>query len=134
MPTVAREITTGYVWFDRGNDDSASVHLQRAARDTGNTAVIAVGYLGVIAARRGDITRARAVADSLGGQTRKWDLGLSTWWRAAILANLGQRDEAMQLLGESRRKGQSMAGWHSHTALRPLRGYPPFEAMIKPQK
>jgi serine/threonine-protein kinase len=134
MPTVAREFTTGVVWFDRGNDDSASVHLQRAARVTGNTAVIAAGYLGVTAARRGDSTRARAVADSLGGQTRKWDLGLSTWWRAAILANLGHRDEAMQLLSESRRKGQNMAGWHSHTALRPLRGYPPFEAMIKPQK
>ena len=132
-PTLARQRITAYVWFDLGNLDSASVYLQRAARDSGNAAVSAAGYLGVIAAMRGDSTRARAVADSLGGQARKWDQGLSTWWRAAILANLGQRDAAMQFLGESRRKGQSMADWHSHTALRPLRGYPPFEAMIKPQ-
>ena len=133
-PLLARENLAGYLWFDRGNGDSASAHLQRAARDTGNTAVNAVGYLGVIAAQRGDTTRALAVADSLGRQTRKWDFGLSTWWRAAILATLGRRDEAMQFLGEARRHGRGMSDWHSHTALRPLRGYPPFEAMIKPEK
>ena len=133
-PSLPRENLAGHLWFDRGNGDSASAHLQRAARDTGNTAVTAVGYLGVIAAQRGDTTRALAVADSLGRQTRKWDFGLSTWWRAAILATLGRRDEAMQFLGEARRHGQGMINWHSHTALRHLRGYPPFEAMIKPQK
>ena len=74
-PSLGRENLTGYLWFDRGNGDSAAAHLQRAARDTGNTAVNAVGYLGVIAAQRGDTTRARAVADSLGRQTRKWDFG-----------------------------------------------------------
>lgn len=133
-PSLARENLAGYLWFDRGNGDSASAHLQRAARDTGNTAVTAVGYLGVIAAKRGDTTRALAVADSLGRQTRKWDFGLSTRWRAAILANLGRRDEAMQFLGEARRHGQGMIDWHSHTALRLLRGYPAFEAMITPEK
>ena len=40
----------------------------------------------------------------------------------------------MQFLGESRRHGQGMIDSHSHTALRQLRGYPPFEAMIKPEK
>ena len=124
----------GYLWFDLRHGDSAYAHLQRAARETGNTAVIAVGYLGVIAAQGGDTTRALAVADSLGRQTRKWDLGLSTWWRAAILAHLGRRDEAMQFLGEARRGGQGMVNWHVHTALRPLRGYPPFDAMITPVK
>lgn len=74
------------------------------------------------------------MADSLGRRTRKWDLGLSSLWRAAILADLGRRDEALQFLGEARRHGQSMINWHVHTALRPLRGYPPFEAMIKPEK
>ena len=133
-PSRARENLAGFLWFDRRNGDSAAAHLQRPARDTGNAAVTAVGYLGVIAAQRGDTTRARAVPDSLGGQTRKWDLGLSTWWRAAILANLGRRDEAMQFLGEARRHGQGMINWHSHTALHPLRGYAPFEAMIKPEK
>jgi TolB-like protein/tetratricopeptide (TPR) repeat protein len=133
-PSLARENLTALLWFDRRNGDSAAAHLQRAARDTGNTAVNAVGYLGIIAAQRGDTTRARAVADSLGRQARKWDFGLSTWWRAAILAHLGRRDEAMQFLGESRRRGQGMDGWHSHTALRPLRGLPPFEAMITPEK
>ena len=133
-PSLARENLAAYLWFDRRNGDSAAPHLQRAARDTGSTAVNAVGYLGVIAAQRGDTTRALAVADSLGRQTRKWDLGLSRWWRASILATLGRRDEAMQFLGESRRHGQGLLDWHAHTALRPLRGYAPFEAMIKPEK
>ena len=133
-PSLARENFTAIAWFDRGNSDSAAAHLQRAARDTGSIAVNAVGYLGIIAAQRGDTTRARAVADSLGGQKRKWDFGASPFWRAAILAHLGRRDEALQFLGAARRAGQGMDAWHVHTVLRPLRGYPPFEAMITPEK
>ena len=133
-PSIARQALLGYAWFDLRQYDSAAVYLRAAARDTGNNAVTAAGYLGVIAAATGDTAGALAVADSLSRQTRKWDLGLSTWWRAAIVANLGQRDLALQLLTEARRKGQAMNFWHYHTALRPLRGYRPFEDMIQPRK
>src|SRR5688572_12288685 len=33
-PSLARQRTTAYVWFDLGNLDSATVYLQRAARDS----------------------------------------------------------------------------------------------------
>jgi hypothetical protein len=59
---------------------------------------------------------------------------LSVWWRAAILAHLGKRDEAVQLLRQARAKGQEMSYWHAHPALAPLRGYGPFEDLITPTK
>jgi hypothetical protein len=133
-PTSARETALALAWFDHAGLDSAEAHFRQTASDTGTSAVARAGYLGVIAARRGDTTRARAVADSLAGQQRKWDLGLSIWWRAAIAAQLGQREAAVQLLREARGKGQSMIDWHAHTALAPLRGYPAFDALITPAK
>ena len=133
-PKVARELAAGIAWFDNGDDDSAAVHLRRAASDTGDTAVEGVGYLAVIAARKGDAARAQVVADSLAHQTRKWDLGLSLLWRAAIAANLGHRDEAVQLLSEARHKGQPMNDWHASAPLLPLRGYPAFESAIKVER
>jgi tetratricopeptide (TPR) repeat protein len=132
--TTARDMATAVAWFDRGNLDSAEARLRQIKTDTGNAAVSRAGYLGVIAAKRGDTTRARAVADSLANQQRKWDLGLSAFWRAAIMAHLGRRDEALALLGEARRNGQSMADWHASRPLWPLRGYGPFEEMIRPKK
>jgi eukaryotic-like serine/threonine-protein kinase len=133
-PSRARLNNLGFVWFDRGNNDSAAAYMQRAGPDSGDAAVTNAGYLAVIAARRGDSTRALAVADSLAGQQRKYDRGLSMWWRAMILAHLGRRDEAVQLLGQSYRAGQSKYGWHTHTALRPLRGFAPFEELARPQR
>jgi len=121
----------GRTWLDAGNADSAGAHLKLAFPDT---TVGTVSYLAIVAARTKDVTRARAIADSLGTLQRKWDFGLTPYWRAGILAELGDREQAMRLLQEARQKGQSMSAWHTQPALASLHGYPPFEAMIKPQK
>ena len=79
-------------------------------------------------------TRALAIGDSLQSLPRRWLPGSNSYWHAAILAALGQRDEAMLLLRNASHEGVSMASWHYDEPLASLRDYPPFEAMIKPQK
>lgn len=77
--------------------------------------------------------RARALADSLGAVRRPWRFGSDTYWRGAILAALGERGAAVRLLTLAHAEGASKHTWHCVAARRPLRGYPPFEALITPR-
>ncbi len=131
-PTSARDAAEGRALLLGGLPDSATVLFQRATRDTTNIA--AGGYLGLLAARRGDRDRARAVADSLGALKRPFILGTQTYWRAVILGALGEREQAVVLLRQAIREGQSAPTWHYVEPLASLRGYAPFEAMITPHK
>ena len=47
---------------------------------------------------------------------------------------LGERDLAVQLLQQANREGQQMQQRHFMTALNSLRGYAPFEALIRPKR
>jgi hypothetical protein len=115
-----------------GMPDSAVARLASVA---GNTPILeAAGYLALAHAARGDCGRARATADSLGGLRRRWLYGQHTFWRAAIMAALDDRDLAVQLLQQAYREGQQMQSWHYHPALASLRGYPPFEMLVRPRR
>lgn len=113
-----------------GMPDSAAVRFARATTDT--TLFDAIGYLSLSDVARGDRVRARAIADSLGALRRRWLLGENTFWRAAILGALGERDMAVQLLRQSNHEGRRMDNWHYTPALAALHGYPAFEALIRP--
>jgi DNA-binding SARP family transcriptional activator len=52
--------------------------------------------------------------------------------RARMAAGLGRREEAVDLLRTPRPYGSSAADYHFDPLLAPLRGYPPFEALIHP--
>ena len=136
-PTTASlpwERLVGQLWLFAGALDSAAAHFTRALPDTSANAIETIGYLAIVAARKGNDARARAVADSLAAHVPKWDRGRTPYWRAGILAELGDREQAMRLLTTAPRLGQQMMDWHSALPLRALRGYPPFEALIMPQK
>ena len=75
--------------------------------------------------------RARAVADSLGTLSRKWLFGSHTLWRAAIHAELGEPEMAVDLLGQAYAQGYPKTFWHFANYLRSLRGFSPFEELIK---
>jgi hypothetical protein len=66
------------------------------------------------------------------GLTVKWDTGLLTYWRAALLAELGDKPRAVQLLKTAHQRGQGKTAWHYNLPLRALRGYAPFEELITP--
>jgi hypothetical protein len=62
--------------------------------------------------------------------------GSNTLERAFIAAGLGHRERAVALLQEAFSQGLSFnLRWRLHwfTDTRDLRGYPPFDALVKPQ-
>ena len=130
----AMQLSLGRAWLDLAQVDSAIVHLTAALPDTSLGGIGTRGYLAIAYARRGDSTRARGISDSLAASVREWDLGATPFWRAAILATLGEKTEAVRLLRTAHQQGQSKASWHFSAALRALRGFSEFEALIRPQK
>ena len=112
--------------------DSAATRFTLVARDTNR--ISAAGYLALCELDRGNRERARAIADSIGGIRRPWLFGVHTFWRAAILGALGERERAVQLLHQANREGQPLQSWHYTDALVSLHGYPAFETLIRPQR
>jgi serine/threonine-protein kinase len=130
--SAAAAITRAHAWYLAGGLDSAAAVLRTLPRDS--VTLTRVAALALVDAQRGDSSRARLVADSLAGTHPKWDFGQTTYWRAVIVARLGDKQQAVQLLRDANRQGRPMNTWHADEALAPLRGYRPFEALITPQK
>jgi hypothetical protein len=98
------------------------------------------GRLGVIAARRGDRAGAERIAEELRQIDRPYLYGESLYSRAMIAASLGDKAAAVQLLREAIAQGLGIGvEWEGYAVLlhrapemAPLRGYPPFEELLKP--
>ena len=92
-----------------------------------------LGWLGIVAARRGDTTAADRYSDRLRNLERPFLLGWDAYYRAAIKAHLGHLDEALGLLREALSEGRRWdPEFHACLELKPLRGHPEFEAIIHP--
>ena len=89
-------------------------------------------YAGLIAARRGNTTAAERVAADLCALDTPFLRGANTMGRARIVAVLGRKDEATRLAGQARAEGVLIANLHLLPELQLLRGYAPFEELIKP--
>lgn len=127
-----RQFRDGVVMLASGMYDSAVVRFAMVARDT--TRIDAAGYLALAKLARGDRASAQAAADSLGALRRPWLFGVHTFWRAALVGALGERDLAIQLLQQAKREGQQLQEWHFTSALESMRTYPAFEALIRPRR
>lgn len=90
------------------------------------------GFLGLLAARRGDSTEAMRRATTLAGRTYAYDFGATFVWRARIAALLGHRPEAVQLLRDGFSHGARRDRLDHDAGLESLRGYPPFAALVRP--
>jgi tetratricopeptide (TPR) repeat protein len=92
------------------------------------------GMLGVAAARAGDRATAVKVVGELERLDRKYLFGEHTWCRAAIAANLGEKEKAVELLREAIAQGQPYGSWlHRSFALEPLWDYLPFVELLRPK-
>ena len=101
------------------------------------------GCLGTLAARRGDRVEAMRIAEELRALDRLYQYGTNTFRSARILSLLGERERAFTLLREAVAQGYigndepDLYGYgfiYRHCMdLEPLRGYPPFEELIKPK-
>lgn len=102
-------------------EDPSNVHYQ--------------GMIGVLAARRGDRGAAERIDRMLAAVSRPYINGFHTYYRAQIAAVLGDRNRAVELLRDAIAHG-AVDPWdhlHSEPAFAALRGYPPFEEVLRPK-
>jgi tetratricopeptide (TPR) repeat protein len=127
--------TAADLLFASGQFDSAQVHYaQLAAEDTFPFDVKEIGRVGSSAALRGDTVIAKRAFDELGRVDRPYSFGEPSYWRAAIAATLGQKESAVRLLGEALSRGaRKIPELHRLEEFESLRGYPPFQAMLRPK-
>jgi len=99
------------------------------------------GWLGALAARMGDAAGARRIAEQLRVFPKPWLDGKHLFRAARIVALLGEKDHALDLLREAIAQGAGVSevpdayGYgfiFPHCMdLESLRGYPPYEELIK---
>jgi tetratricopeptide (TPR) repeat protein len=93
------------------------------------------GYLGTLAARRGDREEALRIAIELKHIDRPYLFGNHTYWRACIASLLGEREDALALLREAFAQGLDYGVYlHRDMDLEPLRDYPPFQELLRPKE
>ena len=93
-----------------------------------------LGWLGRLACRLGNQAGARRVEEQLAAVKRPYLYGAHTYQRACIAALLGEKERAVILLEEA--VSQGYVSWiiiHRDMDLEPLRGYPPYEELVKPK-
>jgi DNA-binding SARP family transcriptional activator len=93
-----------------------------------------MGYLGTLAARRGDRTEALAISARLGGRAIPPEFGGDLYRQARIAAQLGDREGAVAFLRDALSRGMAYGIWlHRDMDLEPLRGFEPFEELLRPK-
>jgi len=138
------EQATEYNRFERAQTYNAAGHADSARAITEALAGAHpqneqyAGLLGVLAAQRSDRAAASSIAERLVGLERPYQRGQSTYWRACIAAKLGRRDEAVELLRRALAEGyvfNSLFFFSAHVepSFATLRGYAPFEALLRPK-
>ena len=99
----------------------------------GQPAVYRLGWIGSIAARLRDTAEARVVAAQLRDFVSSCPADDRTYWRAAIAAQLGAKDEAMRLFEETVAQESNKVWQADHDVLlEPLWDEPRFRALVRP--
>ncbi len=103
-----------------------------AAKKPGN--IEYKGYLGALAARKGNLNEARNISDELKKMSRPYLFGEHTYWCARIASLLGEKQRAVELLRESFAQG-NVYGTYLHCVIdfEPIRDYPPFKELMRPK-
>jgi hypothetical protein len=88
-------------------------------------------FRGIAAASAGDREVAEAMDRELAAFNDPYRRNVLTWSRACIAAQLGERERAVELLHEAPGRAFQL---HASPYLEPLRGYPPFEELLRPKE
>jgi DNA-binding SARP family transcriptional activator len=92
------------------------------------------GFLGVLAARRGDTDEALRISEELNGMAEPYDHGREPYWQACIAAQLGDTERAIVLLREAYAQGLPFdLRLHMDPDLEPLHDSAPFQEFLAPK-
>jgi tetratricopeptide (TPR) repeat protein len=98
--------------------------------DSSNTEYI--GLTGLLFSKTGRRVAARAIMDTLAVQHAPYEFGMASLYRARIAASLGLNDVAVAALREAFSQGRSYdLTLHRDPDLRALRGYAPFDKILR---
>jgi tetratricopeptide (TPR) repeat protein len=93
------------------------------------------GSFGTIAAHVGDVEEAIRISEQLSKIDRPYLFGLHTYYRARIASLLGEKEKAVKLLSESFAQGKpNNIEVHNDPDFLPLKGYAPFEELMRPKE
>jgi hypothetical protein len=125
--------TAANVFFASRQFDSAQTrYAALAAEDSFD--IMARGRVGSSAALRGDTATANRIATGLSSIKRAYTFGEPAYWGAAIASALGDKETAVRLLTEALARGdRKMPEIHRLEEFQALRGYVPFEAILRPK-
>ena len=113
--------------------DAEAEDVYRSLASRAPTNLTYAGALAVLAIRRGDRAAADRTARELGVLDRRFLFGAHRYWQAVIVAQLGQKDEAVALLRDAFAHGWNPDTGHRDPLLRPLRGHQSFEDLLRPE-
>jgi tetratricopeptide (TPR) repeat protein len=92
------------------------------------------GYLGSIAARKGNREEALKISQTLKDNKTHYLLGNHTYWRARIAALLGDKEGAVYLLQEAVNQGHDYTDLYFYPMdFESLQDFPPFQQLMKPK-
>jgi len=95
-----------------------------------------LGYLGAIAARKGDENEVERISTLLSEMEKSFIFGRNNFWLARIAAIKGEKELAVQLLRDAISQGEFYFHLHdlAEMDLESLRDYPPYQELIKPKE
>ncbi len=97
-----------------------------------------LGYVGVLAARRGlfeEAMRTSADLAALDLPFRPFTQGVQSIWRARIAALIGDRDAALELIRDGISRGYGYHLLHGHEIdWIGMKGYEPYERLLRPER
>jgi DNA-binding SARP family transcriptional activator len=141
-PDIAPELARNIAWANRllGRQESERAALEQIVGSDLDT-LSKVEASARIAVLLADTVRADEIDALLAEESSRplrspWVRGAQILARAHIAAGLGRREQAVALLKEASGRGMLELGpshaFHVDLLLAPLRGYPPFEALLTP--
>jgi DNA-binding SARP family transcriptional activator len=130
-------------WANRllGRNEPERKALERIARSDADT-LTKLEAEARIAVLLADTAKAERIDSSLAEQSDRplkspWARGLEILARAHLAAGFGRREQAVALLEDASARGMLHFGashaFHEDLLLAPLRGYPPFDALLEPE-
>jgi tRNA A-37 threonylcarbamoyl transferase component Bud32/TolB-like protein len=124
--------TAAELFFASRQYDSAQARYARLAVE--DPTVMPRARIASSAALRGDTATARRMSDSLSGVKIPYSFGEVPYCRAAIAASLGDKEGAVRLINEALAAGaRKLPEIHRVEEFQSLRGYAPFEAILRPK-
>jgi tetratricopeptide (TPR) repeat protein len=132
--TPAYRFALARVLYWRGQWEDALPLLEQLVRE-GPVSLDRLGYLGTTFARLDRRSEAIAISEQLRVIEQPYLLGANTFWRARIVAVLGDQAQAVRLLRQAIGEGQTYGMWvHREPDFEALRSYAPFDDFLRPDR